>query len=134
VALKVASGDTAQTTSSTGYTDFTSTTIEVPSGTTATLVATFSAESACYGAASFCGVRVMVDGAETLPAVGTDFAFDSSDNNTETDSSWESHAIVRYATGVAAGNHTVTVQYRVTNGAATFRVDDWGLSLVAYKQ
>ena len=68
------------------------------------------------------------------PSVGSDFAFDSADNGTETSSSWESHAITRSATGVAAGNHTITVQYRADNGASTFRIDDWGLSVVAYKQ
>ena len=134
LALKATGSNDVSTTSSTGYTDLASTSIEVPAGSTATLVATFSAESACYGAASFCGVRVTVDGNEMTPVVGTDFAFDSSDSDTETSSSWESHALVRHATGVAAGNHTVTVQYRVSNGGATFRIDDWDLAVVAYKQ
>ena len=68
------------------------------------------------------------------PSVGSDFAFDSTNNNTNSSKSLQSHAVLRYATGIAAGNHTIDIQYRVSDGSATFRVDDWTLSLVAYKQ
>jgi hypothetical protein len=132
--VKNANGTGSETTSSTGFTDLAATTFEVPSGSTATLVANFSAETACYGADAYCGVRIVVDGSELTPSAGTDFAFDSTANDTETNKSLASHGIVRYATGITAGNHTIDVQYRVSDGAATFRVDDWALSLVAYKQ
>lgn len=134
LAVKTINSGNVTTTGSTGFTDLSSTSIDVPTGNTATLVATFSAESACYGANAFCGVRINVDGNEMSPNVGNDFAFDSSDNNTETSSSYESHAIVRYQGNIGAGSHTVTIQYRVSNGGATFRIDDWALSVVAYKQ
>jgi hypothetical protein len=75
-----------------------------------------------------------VDGNEAAPVVGTDFAFDSSDSNTEGGGSWESHAIERSVAGVAAGSHTVTVQYAVVGGATSFRLDDWGLNVVAMRQ
>jgi hypothetical protein len=130
----LASGGDASETTSTSYADLSSTTIEIPSGRTATVVATFGAESACYGANTFCGVRITLDGNEMTPSVGSDFAFDSSDGNTETSSSWESHAIVRYVVGVGSGSHTITVQYRVENAPGTLRLDDWALSVVAYRQ
>ena len=66
--------------------------------------------------------------------VGNDFAFDSRDDSTETSSSLESHAVVRYKAGVAAGSHTVAVQWRTSNSSVKFRLDDWTLSVVAYKQ
>jgi hypothetical protein len=133
LALKVATSGDATTTSSTSFDLLQATEIEVPTGSTATIVATFSAESACYSAAGFCSVRILIDGSEMQPDVGTDFAFDSTDDNTETSSSWESHAIVRYATGVAAGNHNVQVQQRVSSATTILRLDDWALSIVAYK-
>jgi len=132
IAFKVASGPDAATTTSTSFTDLTSTSIDIPSGSTATVVATFSAESACSGG-GFCSVRILIDGNEMNPNTGTDFAFDSSDNNTETSSSWESHAIVRSRDGIASGSHTVAVQYKAGAGSA-FRLDDWGLSIIGYRQ
>jgi hypothetical protein len=123
------------TTSSTSFADLDSTTIEVPSGSTATLVATFSAESSCWNAANaFCGVRINVDGNEMNPSAGNDFAFDSTTSTTKPSNSYGSHAIVRWQGGIGAGNHTITVQYRVSNSSAKFRIDDWALSVVAYKQ
>lgn len=101
----------------------TATTVSVPDSGSATLLARFTAESACYGAAGYCRVRLLVDGAEAEPAVGADFAFDSSDNNTETSASWESHSVERVST-VGPGNHTVTVQV-LTSAGLNLRLDDW---------
>ncbi len=102
-------------------------TIAVPTGETARIYAIFSAESFCTGGASdFCGVRITVDGNELNPAVGTDYAFDSTDNGDETAQSWESHAIARSSETLAAGNHAIQVQIRATTGA-TLRLDDWAL-------
>jgi hypothetical protein len=109
------------------------TTIDVPSGASATLLARFTAESACYGGGGYCSVRILVDGNEAAPAAGTDFAFDSSDNNTETVESYESHTVERSIAGAGAGSHTVTVQVRVSN-LMTLRLDDWSLSILALKQ
>src|SRR5690606_863946 len=86
------------------------TNITVPDGFTATLEIDFAAESACSGT-SYCSVVILVDGVEATPAVGTDFAFDSSDAGGETSSSWESHATKRILTGVGAGSHTIQVQF-----------------------
>ena len=91
-------------------------------------LARFTAESACYGATGWCSVRILLNGVEMAPAAASDFAFDSSDGNTETAASWESHAIERsqtYQTSTLAIPVTLQVQYMVTNPAMTFRLDDW---------
>jgi hypothetical protein len=69
---------------------------------TPTLVtARFTAESACYGVSGWCSVVIQAFNVDTgeitefNPKAGNDFAFDSSDSNTETARSWESHAINR---------------------------------------
>jgi hypothetical protein len=128
-------GADATVTSSTSYVELptASASITVPAGAAATLFISFSAESLCTGASGYCTARVVVDGNEAAPVVGNDFAFDSTDSGTETGGSWESHAIQRTVTGLAAGAHTVTVQYAVTNAAATLRLDDWGLTAVALR-
>ena len=94
----------------------------VPTGETARIYAIFSAESACYGGGldRFCGARIVVDGNELNPAVGTNFAFDSSDDGDEGSSSEESHAIARSSETLSAGNHTVKVQIRSSNALTTF--------------
>jgi len=134
LAVKNLSDTADKTTSSTSYEDLASTTIDVPSGSTATLVATFSAESACYNAASgTCGVKITVDGNEMNPNAGNDYDFDYSATG-KSASSHEGHALVRYQGNIAAGSHKVTIQYRVSNSSVKFRIDDWALSVVAYKQ
>ncbi len=136
VAFASVTGPNATSTSSTSYVELptASAAITVPAGAAATLFISFSAESACSGAAGYCTARVVLDGNEVTPVAGDDFAFDSTDGGSEGTGSWESHAIQRVATGVAAGAHTVTVQYAVTNAAATLRLDDWGFTVLALRQ
>jgi hypothetical protein len=119
----------SSSTNSQTFTDLSgsSQTITVPTGETARLYVTFSAESACSGGTGFCGVRVTVDGNEISPVAGNDFAFDSTDNGTETSSSWESHSMTRVTDTLAAGNHTIVVQMRTTQAATTLRLDDWAV-------
>src|SRR5262249_19868422 len=128
-------GDTAdKTTSSTSYEALSSPTIDVPNGNTATLVATFSAESACYNAASgTCGVKITVDGNEMNPNAGNDYDFDYSATGKNA-SSHLGHALVRFQGNIGAGSHKVTVQFRASSSSVKFRIDDWALSVVAYKQ
>lgn len=104
-------------------------TFTVPAGQERRLLATFSAESACYGANGWCVARIVVDGNELNPAVAADFAFDSSDSNTETSASWESHSVQRYSDNLPAGDHVVTVERRVVGAGMTFRLDDAVLSV-----
>ena len=104
------------------------TTITVRPGTQAILVASFTAESACFGGGGWCSVRLMVDGNEMLPATDTDFAFDSTDSNTETSGSWESHAVERRSTILSPGSYVVSVE-TARIGATNFRLDDWQLTV-----
>jgi hypothetical protein len=136
LAFGSATGANATATSSTTFVELpgASASVTVPTGATATLFVSFSAESLCTGPSGYCPVRVLVDGNEAAPVVGNDFAFDSTDMGTETTQSWESHAIERVVTGLAAGSHTVTVQYAVTAATTTLRLDDWGLTAVAMRQ
>jgi hypothetical protein len=97
----------------------------------ATLVATFSAESVCYGggALTWCGVDLEANG---TPMDGeSDDAFDSNDNNTETDSSWETHSVTR-TLSVEPGTYNVTVDFGPKFGDGTFELDDWNLVVVGY--
>jgi hypothetical protein len=130
-------GGTAVSTTSTAFVDLagSSQSFTVPTGETARIYAIFSAESACYGGGldRFCGARIVVDGNELNPAVGANFAFDSSDDGDEGSSSQESHAIARSSEDLSAGNHTVKVQIRSSNAATTFAVDDWALVIYRTK-
>ena len=81
LAFGSATGANATATSSTTFVELpgASASVTVPTGATATLFVSFSAESLCTGPSGFCPVRVLVDGNEAAPVVGTDFAFDSTD-------------------------------------------------------
>jgi hypothetical protein len=97
--------------------------------------ARFTAESACYGGAGWCSVRILLNGVEMEPSSGTDFAYDSTDANTKSSSSWQSHAMERsrpFLSGLIGQFVTVQVQYAVTNAAITFRLDDWHLAVEAH--
>jgi len=95
--------------------------ITVPARHKALLISRFSAESACYGGdanPNWCIAKVLVDGVEASPGDGSDFAFDSTDNGTESSTSWESHALER-ASIVGPGVHTVKVVGAVTDFGGT---------------
>ncbi|WP_320668807.1 hypothetical protein [Patulibacter defluvii] len=118
----------ATTTSSTTPTTIAGLTqnITIPAGAPRRIVANVTGESACYGGSGYCSLRILVDGNELTPDVGSDFAFNSTDNNTETSSSWESLGVQRYSDALAPGAHTVTVQHYAV-GTATHRFDDASL-------
>jgi len=114
------------------------TSIRVPTGTTATVDARFTAQSACYSLeivvqGSWCSVRILVDSTEAQPATGHDFVFDTTNNGIETATDWEAHAIERFVTGVGPGAHTVTVQMAANKNAVTFDLDDWSLVVEAFR-
>ena len=67
------------------------------------------------------------------PNAGNDYDFDYSATGKSAQSHL-GHALVRYQANVGAGSHKVTVQYRTSNSSVKFRIDDWALSVVAYKQ
>lgn len=109
------------------------TTVTIPAGQTDRILARFAGESACWGASGYCQLRILANGVEMNAAGGTNFAFDSSDSNTETAASWESHAIERYrqianTTNVPL-NVIVQVEYRVSVANLNFWIDDWNLTV-----
>ncbi len=114
-----------------------SATLIVPNGETATFLMTFSSESSCYGDpavdAGWCSVRILVDGVEAAPVLGNQYAFDSSDDGVEFESSWESHAMQRAAFNLGAGSHTVTVERAVTHPEISFWLFGWTLTVQALK-
>jgi len=94
----------------------------------------FTAESACYGASGWCAARVVyrrLPGGpitELNPVVSTDFAFDSTDSNSEGFGSWESHAINR-SVRLTPGRYQFFIQVRPVQSGINFRVDDWSFEL-----
>jgi hypothetical protein len=110
----------------------------VPPGATRLFLATYSAESACYGgpaaAANWCPVRILIGGVEGAPASGADFAFDSNDNGAASIATWESHSMQRFRriTNTASVPLAVPiiVQRTTTNVGTTLRLDDWTLSVL----
>jgi len=107
--------------------------VRVPEGTAASLVGNFSAESACYGAGGYCRAAMFFNrvedadpAVEMQPVAFGDFAFDSSDSNSEGSSSWEGHAFQRTWGYLTAGTYEVTVRVSVEAGM-TLRLDDWSL-------
>jgi hypothetical protein len=102
------------------------------------LLATFSAESACFQSAaavpSWCPVRILFNGVPGAPNAGVDFAFDSNPSGNAIATALESHSMQRYKT-FAAGeqplNVNVIVQRTTTDMNTSFSLDDWTLSVLA---
>ncbi len=103
------------------------------------VIARFTGESSCTGPAdpaTWCSVRLLLNGKPMNPDAGTDFAFDSSDNGSETQGSWEADAMER--SGEASGGcdgsakYTVRAEYRVSDPGVTFRLDDWHLTAESF--
>ena len=111
--------------------------VTVPEGTRANLHADFSAESACYDGPGYCRARIVYQpvggGAVTElgPVVGSQLAFDNSNNDTEIDGSWESQAMTRSsAASLPPGQYNVGVQISTsTNGTTHFYLDDANLQV-----
>jgi hypothetical protein len=103
-------------------------TFTVPANMRDVFLARFTAESVCSGAVGWCPVRILLNGVEMDPVVGTDFAFDSTDGGTANSSTWESHSVERSRLVPASAlpfNAVLQVQYAVTAAGITFRLDDW---------
>lgn len=120
--------------------------VRVPAGKNALVNVAFTAESRCSevnsAAPNWCEVRILVNGVEAAPAASSfapdTFAFDSTDNGTETSASWEAHAMDRHRCVMNEKNDTYTdvpveVQWKVTNfdgaNAPDFWLDDWSLTV-----
>jgi hypothetical protein len=109
-----------------------STTITVPAGHTATVIAHFSSESTCSGgqAGSYCSVILVMGTTEMQPSEGGGSAFDSSEDGGV--NSYEQNALVRSRTGVGPGTYTVKARAAVTGGTSpTLRLDETSLAVQA---
>ena len=138
--VKVLRETAVATTSSTTYVDLpgSTTTITVPSGHRALILARFSAESNCTDGAAgdWCTARIRIGGVSAAPASETDFAFDSVDDPSNctdallgTHCGWESHSMDRSRGPLGPGTYTVKVQWAATSGSTVFRLDDWSLTI-----
>lgn len=93
------------------------TTVFVPFGHRALLLARFSAESACYGGgqrSNWCVAEIVVDGHEAAPGDGMDYAFDSTAGGTQRSDAWQGHSMDRSIL-VGPGFHRVQVLEAVTD-------------------
>ena len=131
----VANTTDAFTTTSATFADVTGATtfISVPFGRTATVIATFSAESTCSGgsAGDWCSVQIVLGSSPMDPDDGgVDSAFDSVDDGNGTNA-YEHHAIVRTKASVFAGGYSVRAQAAVNSDTAppTFRLDEPSLAV-----
>jgi len=127
--ISVISKSEAELFTTPGWTVVADTVIPINLSTSTLVKARFTAESACYGASGYCSVRIVARNVDTgeiaefNPVVGTDFAFDSSDSNTETSRSWESHAINR-SLPLPPGRYQIYVQANPNFSGMTLRLDN----------
>jgi len=97
------------------------TTIFVPEGTRALLLARFAAESRCSGGTGWCSVRIMIGKVEAEPAAGTSFAFQAATPGGE----YESHEMERMRGPLDPGTYAVKVQWAVSDASLEQWLDDW---------
>jgi hypothetical protein len=122
------------------------TSITVPTGSSAYVLARFTAESVCWGTAGWCPVRVVLFNGSSWEEIGTDishypniggaptpaqstFAFDSTNGGTHNGSEYASHAFEQHSRGIVNGTYSVKVQVGVTTPGEGLRIDDWHLTL-----
>lgn len=108
-----------------------SSTVSIPEGYVGVIEAEFAAESACYGAFGSCFLEILVDGSSIM-VDSEDQVFDSTDSNTATSSSWESHTARATSNTLTAGDYTVTVVVASSNDLVNFYLDDMLLTAQAH--
>ena len=101
----------------------------------ALLFARFTAESLCRGSYGYCAVRILMNGREMSPASGANYAFDSTSENSGTETTvgdlYESHSLERvWPVNLGPGTYRFQVQARVlpfegTPTSTQFSLDDW---------
>jgi hypothetical protein len=107
------------------------TTVNVPAGTTATIIARYGAETLCEDTdgAGFCFVQ-LVRGTVAMTVGHNSLGSIDSVTSTAADDGSESHMIERWATNVPPGNHTIKVQATEGNGGVTsFTLDNQTLTV-----
>lgn len=92
----------------------------------------FSAQTKCQAGSSdgWCTVRIRVNGNDTIPTDGTNFAWQWEGNN----ETWGARSIERgFETFQSPGSTlAITVDGAVHNGATSFIVQDWLVSATAF--
>ena len=116
-AVRVVGADQPFDTKSTTFVDLpgAKTTISVPSGTRALIVAQFSSETSCepFGQnPGACIVRILLDSRPMQPESGDTFIDDSLDQPAFR--SDEGNTVTKFLSGVGPGTHAVKVQVRVS--------------------
>ena len=108
------------------------TTVNVPAGTTATIIARYGAETLCEDAdgAGYCFVQLLRGVHRHDGSRHNSLASIDSVTSTSADDGSESHMIERWATNVGPGNHTIKVQATEGNGGVTsFTLDNQTLTV-----
>jgi len=132
--ITVVTENSPHSTSSTSFVDLPGALvgINVPAGKFQLVQVRFSGESYCFGsttlAGNWCSIRILVDGVEMLPNVGSNFAFDS---NGAADDFWEGNAMERTLV-VRGGAHVIRAQWSVNNAGVSFGLDDWTFTVTQY--
>jgi hypothetical protein len=145
-AVRVNTQNTPFTTTSSTYVTYMTVSVPVPPGRTVLINADFMAETACSGGGTdpaWCRARIDIGGVEAHPKADADsstFALDSTDSGSETENSWEGHAMSRCRrvrnTSGATVSVPVEVRLRVQDFNAappTFWVDDSKLEARAHR-
>ena len=129
-------------TTSTSFVDVpgATTTITVPSGTRALILARFSASSTCIGPVQVasCFVRIMIYKSGTTPTEAFPSGVNLSTFDTEQPSNgisapFQAHIIERSRGGLSAGSYVVDVQFSVPNVGATLALVNWNLTVERIK-
>ncbi len=127
-------GDTLVRTNSVTFVDVPRavTTVSVPTGQRGVILARFSGSTSCHARTAritgSCAVRILINAAEAEPAVGLNFAFDSTTPGQETSVSMESHSMDRALT-VGPGTYTVKAQWATTSPNIEFQRGAWSLTV-----
>lgn len=132
----VNTGTGNQTISTTTWTEVATGVVVVPEGEEVYLVITFNAEASCTSSNAllgWCSLRALVNGTEASPAVGTDYAFDSSDEATESFRSWEARTMIRISGPHGPGTYDVAIEAANREATGSLRIDDWALVIEGKK-
>jgi hypothetical protein len=113
---------------STAFQQLTGGSISVPATHKGILVATFTAESLCGGAAGQCAVRILCDGVDLLPTPNIDFAFNS------VGAGAQSSSVTRRTNPFTGGVHFCEVQSANSTAGLTHQLDDWTFVVEFWRQ
>ena len=127
-AVKVvhAAGSSAVTTSSTTFQTLTSTSITVPAGTKAIILARFSGSAYCNGGGfSNCEVKILIGGTNPTPGTET-FGTQPASGSSE---GFQAGSMDRARGPLGPGTYSVKVLWHSSTGSATFYIAGWELTV-----